>query len=612
MYWPRAWVWILLIIGGSAPALRAQTPDDRYLRIFPMIEQADRLKAAGETRAAVNRYLEAQVALKELQQSFPEWNTRIMGFRLDHISRQLAILTKGSTPIVPTAGPDGLAQNPVEQMQSEIARLAGQNAFLEAKLREALRVQPASKDPRELNRAEDRIKALQKERDVLAVTLEQLKGTGPRAASSSNTPEAKAAQAAADQRTTITQTAVADVLKLQNEELQKRIVDLQSRLQSRTSARPGETMPLKEAIAALQASNRVMKAEQVAMENRLLEIVKTYNLNASEREKAYAQKLAEAQAVADKARQERDALVQRLDAVTRELNKAADKPATAASVELERQLESIRARLEIFEARAVPYSTEELALFKQAPIKVAAAQAAVPPPVAKSPASPAKASAGNPSTAQNPTPGTTTTNATEVAPAKRELPAGAAPLLREADFAIDAGRFDEAERKLRDVLRQDADHPFVLAKLAAVQMDLDKVAEAESSLKKALAVDPQDAACLYLLGSLRVRQEKFDDGVNLLSQTVKLAPENAQAHFFLAKALIQKGQRKPAETALRRAIQIKPGWGEAHYLLAVIYATQEPNFMSLAQYHYRRAIIGGAARNLDLEKILERGPSTEK
>ncbi len=603
MNWPRAWVWILLIIGGSS-TLRAQTPDDRYLRIFPMIEQADRLKAAGETRAAVNRYLEAQVALKELQQSFPEWNTRIMGFRLDHISRQLAILTKSSTPVAPTAGPDGLAQNPVEQMQSEIARLAGQNAFLEAKLREALRVQPASKDPRELNRAEDRIKALQKERDVLAVTLEQLKGTGPRAASAANTPEAKAAQAAADQRTTITQTAVADVLKLQNEELQKRIVDLQSRLQSRTAARPGETVPLKEAIAALQASNRVMKAEQVAMENRLLEIVKTYNLNASEREKAYAQKLAEAQAVADKARQERDALVQRLDAVTRELNKAADKPATAASAELERQLESIRARLEIFEARAVPYSTEELALFKQAPIKVAAAQAAVPPPAAKSSSPNTKTPAGQPAGGKTPAAGT---NATEVAPAKRELPAGSGPLLREADFAIDAGRFEEAERKLRDVLRQDADHPFVLAKLAAVQMDLDKVAEAESSLKKALAVDPQDAACLYLLGSLRVRQEKFDDGVNLLSQTVKLAPENAQAHFFLAKALIQKGQRKPAETALRRAIQIKPGWGEAHYLLAVIYATQEPNFMSLAQYHYRRAIIGGAPRNLDLEKILERG-----
>ncbi len=609
MNWPRVWVWIFLMIGGSASILRAQTPDDRYLRVFPMIEQADRLKAAGETRAAVNRYLEAQVALKELQQLYPEWNTRIMGFRLDYISRQLAALTKGSAPATTAGGPDGLAQNPVEQMQSEIARLAGQNAFLEAKLREALRVQPASKDPRELNRAEDRIKALQKERDVLAVTLEQLKGTGPRAASASSTPEAKAAQAAADQRTTITQTAVADVLKLQNDELQKRIVDMQSRLQSRGSGRPGETLPLKEAIAALQASNRVMKAEQVAMENRLLEIVKTYNLNAGEREKVYAQKLAEAQAVADKARQERDALLQKLDSVTRELNKAADKPATAASAELERQLDSIRARLEIFEARAVPYSTEELALFKQAPIKVAVAQAAVPPPVTKAPASPSKSTAANTAGGKASASGT---NATETAGAKRELPAGAAPLLREADFAIDAGRFDEAERKLRDVLRQDADHPFVLAKLAAVQMDLDKVVDAETSLKKALAVDPQDPACLYLLGSLRVRQEKFDDGVDLLSQTVKLAPENAQAHFFLAKALIQKGQRKPAETALRRAIQIKPGWGEAHYLLAVIYATQEPNFMSLAQYHYRRAIIGGAPRNLDLEKILDRGPSPGK
>ncbi len=594
MNWLRAWTWILVLLGGSAAALRAQTPDDRYLKVFPMIEQADRLKASGEIRAAVNRYLEAQVALKEIQQLFPEWNTRIMNFRLEYISRQLSSLTKGSA-VDPQKDANG--QSPVEQMQSEIARLAGQNALLEAKLREALRVQPAAKDPRELSRAEERIKSLQKERDVLAVTLEQLRvppagGSGARSAAS---PEA---QAAADKQVATTQSAVADVLKMQNDELLRRLQTLQGRLEGQeTGAKIADSAPLKEAIAALQASNRVMKAEQVAMENRLLEIVKTYNLNASEREKTFTKKIADAEASAQKARQERDALLQKLDTVTRELNKAADKPATAASAELERQLDTIRARLEIFQAKAVPYSQEELALFKQAPIKVAKAQAAVPAPTKATPKSAA-------ATAPAPAAGNA---ATTNAPARdRELPAGSAPLLRDADRAIDAGKFDVAERQLLDVLRQDPTHPYILAKLAAVQMDLNKITDAESSLKQALAVDPQDAASLYLMGSLKVRQEKFDEGIDLLSQTVKVAPDNAQAHYFLAKALIQQGQRQPAETALRRAIQLKPGWGDAHYLLAVIYATQQPNFMSLAQYHYRRAIAGGAPRNPDLERILER------
>jgi len=57
---------------------------------------------------------------------------------------------------------------------------------------------------------------------------------------------------------------------------------------------------------------------------------------------------------------------------------------------------------------------------------------------------------------------------------------------------------------------------------------------------------------------------------------------------------------------LRKAIALKPGWGDAHYLLAVIYATQEPTFKGLAQYHYKKAIAGGAPRNPDLERWMEK------
>ena len=65
-------------------------------------------------------------------------------------------------------------------MQEDIGRLAAQNALLEARLREALSVQPAAIDPRELARADEKIKALQKERDLLAVSLQQ---TGPQTGS---------------------------------------------------------------------------------------------------------------------------------------------------------------------------------------------------------------------------------------------------------------------------------------------------------------------------------------------------------------------------------------------------------------------------------------------
>ena len=76
--------------------------------------------------------------------------------------------------------------------------------------------------------------------------------------------------------------------------------------------------------------------------------------------------------------------------------------------------------------------------------------------------------------------------------------------------------------------------------------------------------------------------------------------------------MIEKGDRGPAETALRKAIQLRPGWGEAHHALAVVYATQDPPFIELAQWHYQKALSNGFQRDDELEKWIERKKSTEK
>jgi tetratricopeptide (TPR) repeat protein len=262
--------------------------------------------------------------------------------------------------------------------------------------------------------------------------------------------------------------------------------------------------------------------------------------------------------------------------VTKELNQRDGKTSAAKSQHLERELESIRAKLQIFEAKAVPYTAEELALFKQAPIKVAAEQ----------------------------------TNAPVVKKKSHEVPPGAGPLVADAQRAIDGGRLAEAEKKYLEVLRQDENNVHILANLAAVQLDQAKTAEAEATLKKALTVDGDDAVSLYLLGGLKLQQEKYDDALEMLSRSAKISPDLAQTQYYLGKALIQKGDRGPAEAALRKAVQLKPGWGDAHYLLAVLYATQQPNYKELAQYHYKKAIAGGAGRNLELEKWMEKPASS--
>jgi tetratricopeptide (TPR) repeat protein len=565
-------------------ATRAQSPEDRYGHVYSLVEEADKLKDSGQARLAVTKYLEAQVAIKELQRAYPDWNTKLTAYRLEYISSHLEPLTQkvSAHPASGTADAGDPATSPllnvtnqVKALQEEINRLSGQNALLEAKLREALTVQPAAVDPRELAKAEERIKQVQKERDLLAVSLEQsgVKGATVGAATS---PTRDRETPTETKQNLVTQTAVVSVLRKQNEELQRQVSNLNAKLKS--SGRDKEALTLKETIAALEASNSVMKEEQAAMEKRLLEFVRQHGAESSGRNGDLEKQLAEARQAAKTAAEERDALVQKLNAVTRELNQRDTRSPNPATQELERQLEAIRAKLQIFEAKQVPYSAEELALFKQASIPVAAAQTNAPPLKKKSP----------------------------------EVPAGARPLVAEARRAIDSGRFQDAEKMYRDVLRQDENNVFILANLAAVQIDQEKVADAEGTLKKALDIDPQDPASLYLMGSVRLRQDKFDEALEVLSLSAKIDPDKPQTQYFLGKALMHKGSRGPAETALRKAIQLKPGWGDAHYLLAVLYATQQPNFKELAQYHYKKAIAGGASRNLELEKRLEKVSTAAK
>src|SRR5438552_9870355 len=102
----------------------------------------------------------------------------------------------------------------------------------------------------------------------------------------------------------------------------------------------------------------------------------------------------------------------------------------------------MRARIEVFEARKVPYTPEELALFKKPEPKIAGLAS-----------NPGKKSV-------------------------RELPPGAATLVAEAERCFAAGQLDKAEEKYLQVLQQDDKNAATLANLAAIQLELHHLAEA--------------------------------------------------------------------------------------------------------------------------------------
>jgi tetratricopeptide (TPR) repeat protein len=263
---------------------------------------------------------------------------------------------------------------------------------------------------------------------------------------------------------------------------------------------------------------------------------------------------------------ERDDLLAKLDEANKEIYGSKKQDAVAQISALTDEMNTLRARLGVDESQVVPYTPDELALFKQSEPKLA------DPDAEKKSIS--------------------------------ELPGGSAELVAEAQNYYAAGKFDKAEDDYQKILQHDENNGLALANLAAIEMEEGKYDDAEKHIKAAIVQSPNDAYNLSTLGYLKLRQEKYDEALDALSRAAKLDPQNPEIQNYIGVTLGHKGLRAQAETALRKAIQLDPNYGPAHNNLAVIYISQEPPLAELARWHYQKALDLGRPRNPDLEKML--------
>ncbi len=546
---------------------QGQGPDEQYVRIYQLIQDADRLADTGQARAAAEKYIAAQQGLMRFRGTFPGWNERVVNYRLNYIATKLAPLNAmlatplkpvetnvpsasvtvtsippvvpatniAATPL-PAATPPPVTSippppmsvehdNQIKALQAEVDRLQAETRTLSARLKEALSVQPAGIDPAEMNKAEERIRSLLKANELYKVQL-------------SHRPAAPVA-----------------------------VTDFSAKVEEQTQL-----------IATLRAENEVLKKQAGQMKQ-------DYEALA-------------AKAAQPKPDPQKEAALQKLSADNSTLQKevelwkqVARKTPPPAEVipmmppEAQRELEGLKARVEVLEAKPVPYTPEELALFQKPQPALAETTTAAPAPVA-APAA------------------TTRPVATPRSKATRGAPTGAGALVRSATMAFAALRYAEAEQKYLEILRQDENNVTTLGNLASAQLELGKLAEAEKNAERALALDPDDYFSLYVLGRIRFRQDRLDEAFDVLSRSARANPNFSDTQNYLGIVLSEKGQRIPAEAALRKSIQLQPDNAVAHNNLAVVYATQKPPAMALARWHYQKAIAGGHPKNPDLEKIL--------
>ncbi len=589
---------VVFFLSLHLPDACAQSQDEQYIHIYNLIQQGDSLNEAGQTAPALEKYQEAQTALRKLQSANPDWNANVVRFRLKYLESKITPLTANPSgtnapaatstnelPSVPKseftltrpaptakpAPPDETASQ-LQTLQEEVRQLVADKALLQAKLKEALAIQPAAVDPRELTKAEERIKSLLKENELLKVGLAEEQARSTQLVAPAVLEQNKQALADANRKLT-EQTEAAIALRTENDLLKKQVADLRSKPApaDKSAELSRQLAQAQTQMAALQSDKEIARLEKIALENRIKELSTT---------PAPKSALSPPPTGGDATRvkeleRERDELQKKLDVATKELYGRKGASTAARVEEMTTQLEILRARLEVFEARQVPYTQEELAL-----LKPSLALAAENPKAGKKSA--------------------------------KELPKGAGPLLAEAQRAFAAQRYDEAEQKYLQVLQLDEKNVYTLGNLAAIQLELNRLDAAEKNLKQALAIEPDDAFSLSLLGYLRFQQQKYDEALDLLSRSAKLNPQSAETQNYLGITLSQKGMRGPAEAALRKAVQLNPGYGSAHNNLAVIYVSQQPPMVELARWHYQKALAAGMPRSPNLEKMLDEKKSAER
>ena len=85
----RSLALVLTLVLGTLCA-RADALDDQYVRIYNLIQEADLLNSNGQINQSLSKYLDAQNALQKFHRINPDWNPKVVNFRLNYLNTKVA------------------------------------------------------------------------------------------------------------------------------------------------------------------------------------------------------------------------------------------------------------------------------------------------------------------------------------------------------------------------------------------------------------------------------------------------------------------------------------------------------------------------------------------
>ena len=605
---------------------RAAGPDDEFIRAYILITQADNLAKSAQNSSAAQKYQQALNTLNALKAGNPNWKTGVINFRIDYINKQLKSLNVNTptkpTAVTPKAKPASFdaetAKLTINDLQRRIEVLTNDLLLKESKLKEALSAVPSADETKRLAKLESDLAALKQENTSLKTSVDaattQLKSAQDDLAKAKDeatkaTSDLAKAQAKADEATLALNNAQDRIKAAEANASDKEIKRLQETLATRQSeldTATGELTVAKASVASLEDKlksydkgtvEKDLEAQVASLEKQLDKSQGNLQQITAELNDASAANsdLENQLKSLEKGTKEKE-LNNRIKSLEKQLAKAnrvtvasgSNQPRERRSIrdlfnfrgrkrvenaqvaELQNQVKTLRARLEILDATEVPYTSEELDLLSD-------------PKVTSAPENTLEARLASIPSDQ-----------------VENFKAGEAQLFKDHQYA-------EAEAKFMHILKLDENNALTLSTLAIAQMEQNKYDEAEASLNRAIEQNEEDPHALRGIGFLHYRKEEYEAARDTLAKAASLMPNDAATQHFLGITLQKLNQPKAAETALRRSVQLAPGRPNSHFNLAVVYSLQKPPFTALAKFHYNKALQAGHQKSAELEKLLNGG-----
>jgi len=584
-----------------------ESPQDQYLKIYLLIQEADKLETAGQKASAHERYEVSNLRLKDLQNNFPNWEPTIVKFRIKYTEDKVTALANAadenpSQVIAPI--PSDLISTPSHSPSHSFS-------------------QPAISAP------------LPEPTQPIAPILTPSQQLDQQA------PSPLAEPGMSSDPTYSALSANAALINASPEEMKSRIRDLESQLDMTrnqlTSART-EAAQLRTRVQDLENKIKVAMEgttdEKIAMmmeENQRLkdELASTESLIGGIQDGGSPQSVMNLKEQVDKiqgqlqlAKQENTALRetneeyrQQLEKVQAELEDATSGDQITSLQEENHVLRSIVNRQMKEQARRD--IAKRLALEELNALAIDSAKLETQLDILGSPL--VNLSEEEKAMLRRPTAGLVVENTGEISAAmpgsdaalsgdyssRPRVPSEFTDVAEEANSLFQQGRFDDAAAKYQSILNTYPESLYAVSNIAVVRFQQGNYPVAEEHLRKAVKLAPQDAFSHSILGIVLYQQGKFDEAVQILSRASALDPNDPKTRNYLGIAASQKGWQEAAEQECRKAIELDPQYGDAHFNLAVIYATQKPPAKELSKRHYNRALELGVPRDSQLETLFQ-------